>query len=134
MVSYRGRAAALDVNSGRLLWQREASSYVGVAEGFGNIYVSQASGSVEGLDSRGASSLWNNDALARRQLSAPAVFSSNVVVGDLEGYVHLLSQVDGRFVGRERVDSDGVRVRPLVVGSWMYVFGNGGKLVAYTIR
>ncbi|MBE0853538.1 outer membrane protein assembly factor BamB, partial [Escherichia coli] len=80
------------------------------------------------------SSLWNNDALARRQLSAPAVFSSNVVVCDLEGYVHLLSQVDGRFVGRERVDSDGVRVRPLVVGSWMYVFGNGGKLVAYTIR
>ncbi len=62
MVSYQGRAAALDVNSGRLLWQREASSYVGVAEGFGNIYVSQASGSVEGLDSRGASSLWNNDA------------------------------------------------------------------------
>lgn len=134
VVSYQGRAAALDVNSGRLLWQREASSYVGVAEGFGNIYVSQASGSVEGLDSRGASSLWNNNALARRQLSAPAVFSSNVVVGDLEGYVHLLSQVDGRFVGRERVDSDGVRVRPLVVGSWMYVFGNGGKLVAYTIR
>lgn len=41
VVSYQGRAAALDVNSGRLLWQREASSYVGVAEGFGNIYVSQ---------------------------------------------------------------------------------------------
>ncbi|MFO6383031.1 PQQ-binding-like beta-propeller repeat protein, partial [Pseudomonas aeruginosa] len=37
VVSYQGRAAALDVNSGRLLWQREASSYVGVAEGFGNI-------------------------------------------------------------------------------------------------
>ena len=134
VASYQGRAAALDVSSGRVLWQREASSYVGVAEGTGSIFVSQASGTVESLDSRGSSSLWSNDALARRQLSAPAVLSSNVVVGDLEGYVHLLSQVDGRFVGREKVDGDGVRVRPLVVDSWMYVFGNSGKLVAYTLR
>ncbi|MCG8906378.1 MULTISPECIES: outer membrane protein assembly factor BamB [Pseudomonas] len=134
VASYQGRAAALDVGTGRVLWQREASSYVGVAEGTGSVFISQSSGTVESLDSRGSSSLWSNDALARRQLSAPAVLSSNVVVGDLEGYVHLLSQVDGRFVGREKVDGDGVRVRPLVVGSWMYVFGNSGKLVAYTIR
>ena len=134
VASYQGRAAALDVGTGRVLWQREASSYVGVAEGTGSVFISQASGTVESLDSRGSSSLWSNDALARRQLSAPAVLSSNVVVGDLEGYVHLLSQVDGRFVGREKVDGDGVRVRPLVVGGWMYVFGNSGKLVAYTLR
>jgi len=134
VASYQGRTAALDLSSGRLLWQREASSYVGVAEGTGSVFISQASGTVESIDSRGSSSLWSNDALARRQLSAPAVLSSNVVVGDLEGYVHLLSQVDGRFVGREKVDGDGVRVRPLVVGNWMYVFGNSGKLVAYTLR
>ncbi|WP_152225334.1 outer membrane protein assembly factor BamB [Pseudomonas sp. SCB32] len=134
VASYQGRAAALDVNTGRVIWQREASSYVGVAEGTGSVFISEATGTVESLDSRGSSSLWSNDALARRQLSAPAVFSSNVVVGDLEGYVHLLSQVDGRFVGRQKVDGDGVRVRPLVVGNWMYVFGNSGKLVAYTLR
>jgi outer membrane protein assembly factor BamB len=134
VASYQGRAAALDLASGRVIWQREASSYAGVAEGIGSVYVSDASGTVEALDGRSSSSLWSNDALARRQLSAPAVFSSNVVVGDLEGYVHLLSQVDGRFVGREKVDGDGVRVRPLVVDRWMYVYGNSGKLVAFTIR
>ena len=41
---------------------------------------------------------------------------------------------DGRFVGREKIDSDGLRVRPLVVGGWLYAFGNSGKLVALTIR
>lgn len=134
VISYRGRAAALDMSSDRLLWQRKASSCVGVTGGFGNIYVSQVSGSVEDLDSHGISSLRNNDVLARHQLSAPTVFSNNVAIGDLESYVHLLSQVDGCFVDRERVDSDSVRARPLVVRSWMYVFGNGGKLVAYTIH
>ena len=133
-VSYQGRVAALELESGRILWQREASSSVGVAQGFGNVYVSLASGTVEGIDERSASALWSNDALARRQLSAPEVFSSYVAFGDLDGYLHLISQVDGRFVGRERIDSDGLRARPLVVGDWLYAFGNGGKLVALTIK
>lgn len=134
VVTYQGQLAALDLQSGRPLWQRQASSYVGVALGFGNVYLSQASGTVEGIDERSTSALWSNESLARRQLTTPAVFSSNVAVGDLEGYLHLLSQVDGRFVGRERVDSDGLRARPLVVGDWLYAYGNSGKLVAYTIR
>lgn len=134
VATYQGRVAALDLESGRVLWQREASSYAGVAQGFGNVYVSLANGSVEGIDERSASALWTNDSLARRQLSAPEVFSSYVAVGDYEGYVHLLSQVDGHFVGRTKVDGDGLRARPLVVGEWMYAYGNGGKLVALTIR
>ena len=133
-VSYQGRLAALDLESGRILWQREASSSVGLAQGYGSVYVSLANGSVEGIDERSASALWNNDALARRELSAPEVFSSYVAVGDFEGYLHLISQVDGRFVGRERIDSDGLRARPLVVGDWLYAFGNGGNLVALTIK
>jgi len=133
-VSYQGRVAALDLESGRILWQREASSSVGVAQGYGSVYVSLASGTVEGIDERSASALWSNDALARRQLSAPEVFSSYIAFGDLEGYLHLVSQVDGRFVGRTRIDSDGLRARPLVVGDWLYAFGNGGNLVALTIK
>jgi len=132
--SYQGRVAGLDLESGRVLWQRDASSYTGVAQGFGNVYVSLASGTVESIDERSSSALWSNDSLARRQLSAPEVFSSYVAVGDLEGYLHLLSQIDGRFVGRERIDSDGLRARPLVVGDTIYVFGNSGKLEALTIR
>ncbi|WP_065761365.1 MULTISPECIES: outer membrane protein assembly factor BamB [Pseudomonas] len=134
VASYQGRVAGLELESGRVLWQRDASSSAGVAQGFGNVYVSEATGTVEGIDERSSTALWSNDSLARRQLSAPEVFSSYVAVGDLEGYLHLLSQVDGRFVGRERIDSDGLRARPLVVGDTIYVYGNSGKLEALTIR
>ncbi|MGN2623408.1 outer membrane protein assembly factor BamB [Stutzerimonas balearica] len=132
--TYQGRAAALDVESGRVLWQRDASTYSGVALGYGSVYLSLADGTVQSVDERSTTALWRNESLARRQLSAPAVFSSYVVVGDKEGYIHLLSQVDGRFVARERIDSNGVRARPVVDGDWLYVYGNGGKLVAMTIR
>jgi len=134
VTSYQGRAAALELESGRVLWQRDASSYSGAALGYGSVYLSLADGTVEGIDERSTIALWRNESMARRQLSAPAVFSSYVVVGDIEGYLHLLSQVDGRFVARERIDSSGVRARPVVEGDWLYAFGNDGKLVALTIR
>jgi outer membrane protein assembly factor BamB len=124
----------VDGERGRVLWEGDGSSYAGVAQGFGSVYVSLASGTVEGVDERSSTALWSNDALARRQLGAPEVFSSYVAVGDMEGYLHLLSQVDGRFVGREKIDGDGLRARPLVVGDTIYVFGNSGKLEALKIK
>ncbi len=134
VVTYQGRMAGLDLDSGQVQWQRDASSYVGLSQGFGNIYVSLASGTVEGVDESSTSALWSNTELARRQLTAPAVISNYVAVGDFEGYVHLLSQVDGKYVGREKVDSDGLRAPPLVVNDWLYAFGNSGDLIAYTIK
>ncbi len=134
VASFQGRAAALELESGRILWQRDASTSAGVALGYGSVYVSQADGTVLGIDERSTTVLWSNDSLARRGLSGPEVFSSYVTVGDKEGYLHLLSQVDGRFVARTRIDSDGLRVSPVAEGDWLYVFGNGGKLVALTIR
>ncbi|NVL29834.1 outer membrane protein assembly factor BamB, partial [Pseudomonas syringae pv. actinidiae] len=115
-------------------WQRDASSYSGVAQGFWQCLRNPGFRHVEGIDERSSSALWSNESLARRQLGAPEVYSSYVAVGDMEGYLHLLSQVDGRFVGRERIDSDGLRARPLVVGDMIYVYGNSGKLEALSIK
>ena len=134
VTTYQGRVAGLDAQSGQIFWQREASSYVATAEGFGNAYISLADGVIESIDERSSTAMWSNKSLLRRQLSAPAVFSSYIAVGDLEGYLHVLSQVDGRFVARTRLGSKGLRVQPLVVGGWMYVYGNGGKLSALTIK
>lgn len=134
VATYQGRAAALDLESGRVLWQRDASTSSGVALGYGSVYVSQADGSVIAIDERSTTVLWSNDSLARRQLSAPSVFSSYVAVGDREGYLHLMSQVDGRFVARTRISSAGLRVRPLVEGDWLYAFGNDGELAAFTLH
>lgn len=132
--AYNGTVVGLEAESGRVLWQREASSHTGVAQGYGNAFVSLDTGVIEGVDERSSSTLWSNDQLLHRQPTAPAAFSTYVAVADQQGYVHLLSQVDGRFVARNRVDSKGVRVAPLVDGGWMYVYGNSGKLVALTIK
>lgn len=74
VASYQGRVAGLELESGRVLWQRDASSYAGVAQGFGNVYVSLASGTVEGIDERSSSALWS-----RLAGPSPAVGTGSVL-------------------------------------------------------
>ena len=68
-----------------------------------------------------------------RGLSRPIPVSSYLAVADFEGYVHLLSQVDGAMMARLRPDSDGIRADMLSDGSVLYLFSNSGKLQAYDI-
>jgi outer membrane protein assembly factor BamB len=132
-VSYQGRLAAIDINTGRKIRQEEVSSYVGLDQGFGNIYVAEESGTVVAFYRNNPGIRWEQGALTNRRLGTPAVIKGYVAVSDLEGYVHFLSQVDGHFVGRERIDGDGIRANMLVEDDVLYVFGNSGKLVALRV-
>jgi len=132
-VSYQGRVAAIEVSSGRKLWQEDVSSYVGVDQGFGNVYVSEEGGSVIAYYRNGRGVRWEQPALENRRLGAPRAIKGNVAVADFQGYVHFLSQVDGSFTGRTKVDGSGIRADMLAMDDVLYVFGNGGKLVALRI-
>lgn len=132
--TYQGYLAALDVVTGQPRWRVEESSNVGAGFGFGNIYAVNEEGYVRAYRTSQETPMWENDDLLRRSLSSPLGFSNYVAVGDFEGYVHLLSQVDGRLVGREKVDGDGIRGRLLNAGNTLYVYGNSGTLAALRVQ
>ena len=131
--SYQGRVVAIDITNGRKLWQQDISSFSGVSQGFGNVYVADEDGSLNAYLRNGQGLRWTQVALGYRQLSRPTPVSSYVAVADFEGIVHIISQVDGEFAGRVKADGDGVRADMLSDGNTLYVFGNSGKLVAYEI-
>ncbi len=132
-VSYQGRLAAIDVASGRKLRQEEVSSYVGLDQGFGNIYVAEETGTVIAFYRNSSGIRWEQGDLSFRQLSSPRAIKGYVAVADFRGYVHFLSQVDGRIVGRTRTDGDGVRADMLARDDVLYVFGNSGQLTALRV-
>lgn len=131
--SYQGNVAAIDVQSGRKLWQQKASSFSGVSQGLGNVYVADEDGTLNAYMRSGEGVRWTQDALAYRQLSRPTPVGSYVAVADFEGYVHIISQVDGEIVGRVRADDEGVRADMASEGDTLYVYGNSGELIAYEI-
>lgn len=134
MVSYQGNVVALDPDSGRVIWAREASSFNRLAEGFGNLYVSDDQSVLSAVDQHSGNVIWSQKDLERRQLSAPVTWGSYVLVGDFEGYLHIVSQLDGQLLGRTRVGSAGIRAKPVVSGDTVYIFGNSGQLSALRIR
>ena len=134
VASYQGRLAAIDTRSGRRLWQRNVSSVSGVGVGFGNVYVADDDGTVSAFLRNGQGVRWQNIDLGFRDLSRPTPVSSYVAVVDFEGYLHLLSQVDGEIVGRTKVDSSGARADMLTRGNRLFVFTNDGALKAYDVE
>jgi outer membrane protein assembly factor BamB len=133
-VSFQGRIAALDLFSGSFIWQRDMSSYAGVGVHDENIYVTDTDSFVWALDRRNSASLWRQDKLRGRRLTAPLGFDRYVVVGDFEGYVHWLSQEDGRMLARIRVDSSGILAPPVAYRDIVLVYGKGGTLTALKVE
>ena len=132
--SYQGNLMGFDVQTGRIVWGKEASSYHGMAQGFGNTYYVDDKSQVFAIRNNSEDVVWENKDLRLRRITAPRTIGNYVVVADFEGYLHMLSQIDGHFVGRTRVDNDGVRGNMVVDNDTIYVFGNSGRLAAYSFR
>ena len=128
--SFQGNVSALELYTGRMRWTKELSSYESMADGFGSIYATSAEGYVSSIDQRSGASNWRQQDFEFRQLSAPATFSSYLVVGDGEGFLHVLSQVDGSQIGRHKVTSAAIRAQPLVDIDLILVMTADGELVA----
>jgi outer membrane protein assembly factor BamB len=134
VVSYQGRMKALRVQDGTPIWEQEISSFLDLATGLRQVFVVAADDAVIAFDQQSADEKWRQEGLLRRQLSSPAVIGDYLLVADDEGYLHVLSQSDGSFVGRRRVDRDGVRSPIVVADDFIYVLGNSGSLKAYRIE
>ena len=132
--SYQGNLMAFEVSTGRIVWGMEASSYHGMAQGFGNIYYCDDKSQVFAIRDNSEDIVWDNSDLLNRRITAPTTIGNYIAVADYEGYVHLLSQIDGRIVGRIQADNDGVRANLIGNNGRLFVFGNSGRLTAYQLQ
>ena len=132
--AYQGRIVAVSLENGRLLWSREISTYSALSADADNVYVSDARGVVYALDLRSGATVWKQDKLHGRHLSAPMVTGQAVAVGDFEGYIHWLARDDGRFLARTRIASAAVLAPPLANGTTLYVEAQNGELAAFRLE
>ena len=154
-VSYQGRIVAYDLQNGRTIWAEDESSYKNLTTGFGNVYVTSDNAMITAYDQDDGEIKWVNEDLLRRKLTSPTPVSSYLVVADYDGFLHVISQVDGKMVARSRVDvlarkcfcrsnklanvwrlinqSSGVRSGIVADGNRFYAVANNGKLKAYEI-
>jgi outer membrane protein assembly factor BamB len=130
--AYQGRVACYEAASGRQIWGRELSSLTGLSLDARYAFVSDDRGTVHALDRTNGRSIWKQDRLAYRQLTVPVSAGNTIAVGDLEGYVHLLSRESGAFVSRHATGGGAVRVPPAALSSGVLVQTQNGGLYALT--
>lgn len=151
-VTYQGRLAAIQLSSGRVVWAREFSSYAGLAADRERVYVSDADGVVWSLDRGTGATLWRQEQLRYRALSAPALTPDGVVVGDYDGYLHWMNSEDGALKARTRVrvpedfivevepmigdqeESRHIIASPVVRGDLLYAADRRGRLEVLRLR
>lgn len=128
-VAFQGKVACFDMGQGgAMVWSRDISSARGLALDGRYLFVTDDDGVVYGLDRLSGGSLWKQDKLRNRVVTAPAVRGEAVVVGDAEGYVHFLSREEGAFLARQKTDGTAIRVAPQRLGEAVLTQSSGGDV------
>jgi outer membrane protein assembly factor BamB len=132
-VSSRGNLSAIELRTGRVLWQREYSSYHDISISGNTLFLTDIKGHVYAIDRNNGLELWSQLSLTNRGVTGPAPIGNYIVVGDFEGYLHWLDQATGEVVARHHVDSSGIHTTPTVANGVLYSQSRDGDLEAITI-
>ena len=131
--SYKNHTIAIDGPSGQIVWDRENGGPRGLGLSNSAVVVTDALGTVWALDKNSGASLWQQDGLAHRNTSAPAVQGDYAVVGDLEGVVHWLRLNDGAFAARAEIGGP-ITGQPVVSDGVVVVQTTEGQLAAFALQ
>ena len=137
-ISFSGRIAAIDLRSGRRIWDRDITGMETpwVAGDF--IYIVTAQAEVVCLSRKDGRIRWvaqlpryedEEEKLDPIHWSGPVLASDRLVLVSSEGYAVAISPYSGRMLGRIELPK-GALIPPLVADGSIYVLADNGDLIA----
>lgn len=138
-VSHAGRMAAIDMRSGRRVWERSIGSIDMPWVAGEYVFVGGLNGEVVALTRRDGRVRWVHrlpkftdpeDRTGQIQYSGPVLVGDRLLLGSTDGYVYALSPYSGTMLGRIEV-GDPIYVAPVVADGTVYILTNDAQLRAY---
>ncbi|MCH7310256.1 outer membrane protein assembly factor BamB [Acinetobacter sp. ANC 4805] len=130
--SFQGQVTVTDLATQRVVWSEEASSTNRPEVVDDKVFVSTTDGKLNAYNLATGELLWQNEELLNRQLSNPVTLGQNLVVGDLDGVIHLIDPSSGKLIGRAKTSGE---VRSLrVIDNQLYVATRKGTLSIWQNR
>lgn len=130
--SYQGQVTVTDLAAQQVVWSENASSNKRPEVANDKVFVSQSDGSLVAYNLSTGEKVWQSDVLLHRHLSNPVVLGSDLVVGDLDGYLHLINPDNGQLVGRSKTDGDVLTLR--VIDNQLYASTRKGEFTVWQNR
>lgn len=129
--AFQAAVGCIDAQRGVLQWGRPAVGEVGLAADERLLFGAESDGQVQAWRLGNGERVWTYDKLRFRDLTAPLVIGRSVAVGDLQGFVHLLSREDGTPLGRISTDGSPVVATPALVGQTLVVVTRAGGVYGF---
>jgi outer membrane protein assembly factor BamB len=133
-VAFQGRLSCFEEGNGNQVWSRDVSSTAGIAVDVRYVFVSDDKGAVHAFDRATGASVWKQDKLAYRQLSAPVSQGRFVAVADVQGYIHFLNREDGALAARIATDGSAISAEMKAVDRMLLAQTRSGGLFAVTAQ
>ncbi len=131
--SYQGSITAINLRDGRPSWQEEISTVKDLTSNGNRVIAVDSKDIVKAFGTATGAIIWEQDDLKLRKLTSPASISNLVVVGDLEGYVHLLNAQSGNFEGREKVSRNAI-TEIISKGNYLLVADTAGRVQKFSVK
>ena len=134
VAAYHGRVVALSAVSGRILWSRDISAYLGPVVASEQVYVSDDSNQLWALDRHSGAVLWKQDGLTAHAITRASVYHRMPVLADDAGTVYWLSWQDGHVIAKKECGQAGFSLPPLVAGNIIYLKDRFNALYALQVE
>ena len=106
---YQGNLNIFDPSQKRSVWSNNASSFFSPIISRGMLMVVEENSSIKSFALKTLEESWINSDYLNRDLSNGVSYKDNIVVGDFEGYVHVINILNGRTVGREKLSRNPIK-------------------------
>jgi len=138
-VSNSDMLAAIDLRSGRRLWDRDIGSIQSPWIAGDYLYVISNSPELVALEAKTGRVRWvtplqrfedEDDKSGRLVWTGPVLAGDRLIIGSSEGWALSVSPYTGQVLGKERMP-DGVTIAPVVADKTLYFLTEDADLVAY---
>ena len=101
--NYQGNLNIFDTAQKRSVWSYETSSFYSPILSRGMLTIVEANSGLRSFALKTLQESWTNDDYINRDLSNAVSYKGSLVVGDFEGYVHVIDTLNGKTIGRKKI-------------------------------
>jgi outer membrane protein assembly factor BamB len=107
--NYQGNINIFDIAQKRSVWQSEFSSFYSPLLFRGLVILIDANSNLKTFFNKNLKQSWKTDDYLNRDLSNPVSFNNYIVVGDFEGYVHMIDPLTGITIVRKKISKKPIK-------------------------
>jgi outer membrane protein assembly factor BamB len=125
--AFQAAVGCLDAERGAMGWTQPSDGASGLSMDADQVYGAARNGRVVAWAAADGQQRWAVDHLLHRGVTAPLAAGRSIIVGDAQGFVHLLSREDGSVLNRLTTDGSAILGGPALAGNTLIaVTRNGG--------